>query len=198
MTAVPRRRPAKPKGPDLASLAEKFRKYRQLRNAESLAKSEHEKMRDEDFMPVLEKVGVAHGEHGQHQAIELPEPIDGFVRLVRRANVSRYINVDKAEELAQHRGFLEDIQSGTVSFTFTGTPAEAHKLAERLREQGAEEFAPIHESVAFDQDRLMAFHQQHRAPEAPRGKGAMRYITEAELDGLFEEDTRYSFFPEKS
>ena len=187
MTTVTRRTPRKKRGPDITELAAAFAEFRRLKNAETEAKRQHEKLRDDVLMPALVEYGEPHGEKGQHLAIPLPEPIDGLVRLVRRANTSTYIDVDKAEELATALGVLDEVQAGTVTFTYTGTPAEAEKVAKALRKAGVEEHAPVLEHVAFSQDRLYAFHQANRD-----------VITEQDIDDLLVTEVKYAFFPERS
>jgi hypothetical protein len=189
LTTVVRRKPSKtPRkaGLDITGIADTFRRFRELRTAADLAKQQHEKLRDEELMPALISYGQAHGEKGQHLAIDLPEEIDGFVRLVRRANTSRFIDVDKAETLAKAGKYLSEIQAGRVVFAFEGTPAEAKKVAKILKDAGVEDFAPIQTAEAFSQERLMAYHQKHRDK-----------LTEKQLDSLFVEETTYSFFPER-
>ena len=184
MTTITRRTK---KGPDVPALVTAFTEFRRLKRAEAESKKQHEALRDDVLMPALVKFGHDHGEHAQHLAIELPEPIDGLVRLVRRANTSTSIDVDAAEALAMSRGFLTDIQVGTVNFSFTGTPAQAKKVAAALRAAGAEEHAPVLGTVRFDQDRMYAYHQSHRDK-----------LTESDIDGLIVDHVTYSFFPEKS
>ena len=184
MTTITRRTK---KGPDVTALVTAFTEFRRLKRAETESKKQHETLRDDVLMPALVQFGQAHGEKGQHLAIELPEPVDGLVRLVRRANVSTSIDVDAAEALATDRGFLKDIQAGTVTFSFTGTPAQARKVATALRTAGVEEHAPVLEAVRFSQDRLYAFHQEHRDK-----------LTESDMDDLIVDEITYSFFPERS
>lgn len=190
MTSVPRRKPraaaSKPTF-DKAKIASTFARFRELRNAADLAKKEHEKLRDEELMPALIAYGQAHGEKGQHLSIPLDEEIDGFVRLVRRANTSRFIDVDKAEAMATAGKYLSDIQVGRVAFVFEGTPAEARKVVKQLKAAGMEDHGPIQSTDVFSQERLMAFHQKNR-----------ERLTEAQLDSLFVEETTYAFHPEKS
>lgn len=168
----------------LAPVFEAFSRFRELKKAEALAKQGHETLRDEKLMPALEKYGEAHGENGQHLAIPLPEPIDGFTRLVRRANTSTYINIDRAEALAEERGFLPHIQTTTVTVRVPAErlPAMAKLIASLEKLEGAEVFT----TTLFDQDRLYAYHQAHRDQ-----------LTEQEMDSLLDSDTRYSFHPEK-
>lgn len=194
MTTVQRRRPGARKGPDMDKIVKHFTRFRELKRAEKAAKEEHERLRDEELMPALIEYGQAHGEKGQHLAIELPEPVDGLTRLVRRANTSHYVDVDKAEEMAKKGGYLEDIQVGVVQFQFVGTPEEASVVRALLEKAKVEKYAPIQHAERFDQDRLMAFHQTHREPTR---KGDKKVLTEDQLDSLMVEETTYSFFPER-
>lgn len=194
MTTVQRRRPKATRGPDMTKIVSTFTRFRELKRAEKAAKEEYEALRDNELMPALIEYGQAHGDHGQHLAIELPEPVDGLVRLVRRANTSRYIDVDKAEALAEAGGFLEDVQVGEVAFRFTGTPEEARKVKALLEKAKVEQHGVLEYRERFDQDRMMAFHQAHRAPAK---KGDKRFLSEDMIDSLVVEETAYSFFPEK-
>lgn len=183
MTTVRRRKTARPQL-DMTRVVESFRAFRQAKNAEAQAKSTYEKLRDEALMPVVEQFGAAHGETGVHRAIELPEPIDGFVRLVRRANTSESFDIDAAEKLAADKGILEEVQ--TVSLRMDGIPATMlGKLRELIAGTGLEDFAPVLVDVRLDQDKVYAAHA--------RGQ-----VTAEELDGLIITETRYSFFPEKA
>lgn len=187
MTTVRRRSSAvskTTKGPDLGALVKSFTEFRRLKVAETAAKQQHEKLRDEELMPALVAHGQPHGEQGQHLALELPEPIDGFVRIVRRRNVSTSLDIDAAEALAEEKGVLQEVQTGSIRVD--GIPADKLAGLEKLIAQ-LEKVGTVDVKVELDQDKLFAVHQADR-----------ERITEAELDKLFVEDVRYSFVPEKS
>lgn len=186
MTTIKKRR-AKAPAPafDLQQVVERFTEFRRLKRAEAEAKSQHERIRDE-LMPLLEQHGRAHGETGAHQAIDLPEPVDGLVRLVRRANVSAYFDLDAAEALAEEKGILPEVQ--TVTLRMEGIPAtQLDALQKALKKAGLEDFAPVLIDVRVEQDKVYAAHA--RDPKV---------ITEADLDRLLVEETKFSFFPEKA
>jgi hypothetical protein len=185
VTTVKRRRKAADQV-DLAPVIASFKEFRQHKNAEAAAKRGYEQLRDKVLMPVLERFGQPWGETGAHRAIELPEEVDGFVRIVRRANTSREFDLDAAEKLCADKGVLEQVQ--TVNVRMTGIPAT--KLAElraALEEAGLEDFAPVLIDTKLEQDLVYALHQRDRD-----------LITAAELDELIVEETRYSFFPERA
>ena len=185
MTTV-RRKSKTAEALDLLALAKKFAAQRVAKNAAAENTKVANTLRDE-IMPVIARVGVAHGEKGQHLAIELLEPVDGCTRLVRRTNSSTFINVDRAEDLAMRNGYLEEIQHAGISVGFVGTPAEIRKVKAVLRKLGVLDLpnADIEEKEQFSQERLMAYHQRH--PEK---------LTEQLLDGLYDTDKTYSFNPE--
>lgn len=188
MTTVTRRKPraTTPTKTRLspAKLRELYAEHKRAKDAATAANAVAESTK-KTLMAELEANGVAHGEKGQHLAIALPEPVDGITTLVRRANKSTYINVDKAEALATEGGYLEHIQAGRVVLTFEGTPAEARALARKIRKAALVEEDQVSVDIAFSQERLMAYHQRHRD-----------VLTEDMLDGLYETDVRYSFNPE--
>lgn len=183
-TVKPRKKPASRRRTlDMALVVEAFTAFRAAKRQEAESKTKAEQLRD-TLMPVLEAHGQAHGETGAHQAIVLPEPVDGYVRLVRRANVSRLLDVDAAEKLCADKDVLGEVQ--TASLTLTGISTDD---LDRLRAlvPKLEKFGEVKLDVAFDQDKLYALHQRDRD-----------LITEAELDALIVEETRYSFHPERS
>lgn len=189
MTTI-QRRPKKtasaPAKVDIKALVEAFTAFRRAKNTEATSKKEAERLRDEDLMPALIKHGHVHGEQGKHLAIELPEPIDGFTRLVRRANTSRLLDVEAAETLLEKKGVLEQAQQATL--IVSGVPAEKLEEFRRAIEKAKlETFGSVAVDVQFSQERMMAYHQQNRDK-----------LTEKELDSLIIEETTYSFFPEKS
>lgn len=171
---------------DMEELKLLFAQQRDAKRAAAIETALANSLRDR-ITPIIERAGVAHGDKGQHLAIELPEPIDGCTRLVRRANSSTFINVDRAENLATRGKYLEEIQSGSLSLTFEGTPAEVRKVKAVLRKMGAldVEGTVVNESQTFSQARLMAYHQRH--PDV---------LTEKLLDGLYDTTTTHSFNPE--
>lgn len=183
MTTVRKRQP-RAGGPDVTKLATSFKDFRKLKNIEATAKKEHEALRDQLFMPDLEKHGRPHGENGAHRAIDLPEPVDGYVRLVRRANISSQLDLDAAEKLCADRGVLDEVQSTTITVTGISN-ADLAALQTVLRK--LEKIGTVEQRTDFDQDKLYALHQRDR-----------ELITEQELDDLLVEDVRYSFHPEKS
>lgn len=188
MTVVKRRSSASKKKPTLnmALVIEGFRGFRAAKNTEATAKATAEELRDK-LLPVVETFGVAHGEHGQHQAIELPEPVDGYVRLVRRKNVSQFFDLDAAERLAADKGVLEDVQTTSITLTFAGTAAEAHELMRVLKHNDVESMgAAIVADVRVEQEKVYALHQ--RQPKV---------ITAGDLDKLLVDDVKFSFHPEK-
>lgn len=188
MTTVKRRPRAatKPKL-DVPKLVQTFAEFRRLKVAESTAKSQHEKLRDSELMPALEAYGRAHGETGAHLAIDLPEPVDGFVRLVRRANVSRLFDIEAAEKLAADKGVLDEVQQTTFTLTVRAEDAAAVRKAITALQSGSKVGdLELAERTELVQDALYALHQRDRD-----------LITEAELDALIVEDVKYAFFPEK-
>lgn len=214
MTAVKRRSASSPpsakttrkKQLDLAALAETFRKFRTLKTTEAEAKKQHEELRDEELVPALVEFGEAHGDRGQHLAIELPEEIDGFVRLVRRANQTTLLDLDAAEALMTDKGILTDVQTGAIAIT--GIPADVmDELVEAitvLLKDTEVVDATLASRVAFDQDKMMAYHQAHRDEDAAKQTAKARgkrkpgpLLTETEVDKLFVTETSYSFWPEK-
>jgi hypothetical protein len=180
-----------PEALDLALVAQKFEDHRKAKNLAAKCAATADMIRDQ-ITPMIEKFGVPWGEKGQHKAIELGKPIDGCTALVRRANKSTFINVDRAEELAESKGFLEDIQVSAISFGFTGTPAEIRKVKAVLKKMGVLDLegAQVSEATQFSQERLMAYHQRSK------GGPAAKALTEKDLDSLYDEDIRYSFNPE--
>lgn len=194
--STPRKRPQSRKKPqlDMAAVVKAFTEFRQAKNAEVAAKAIHERLRDSALMPAVVAFGRAHGEKGQHLAIDLPEEIDGFTRLVRRTKATPMLNIDRAEKLAEERGFLPEVQVTTV--TITGVPGEkAAEVAALLEKAGLGEYGLVQVDTSFSQDRLYAFHQKHREPAK---KGDKRYLTEEEMDSFIDTDVSYAFHPEKS
>lgn len=189
MTTVSRRSrrrsaPEKPKI-DIQALVKSFTQFRAAKRAEADAKSTYEKIRDNDLMPALVAYGEAHGEKGQHLAIDLPEEVDGFVRLVRRANTSHLLDVDKAEEMLAKKGILAECQTLSVVIPdIPGTMLE--ELETALKKAKLERFGVVQVAQRFSQDAMMAYHQKNREE-----------LTEEEIDSLIVEETTYSFFPEK-
>ena len=190
MTAVPRRRPAKrgaaakPKL-SLDALVESFTAFRAAKTQEAEAKKTAEQLRDETLMPALIEYGEAHGEKGVHLAIELPEPVDGYVRLVRRANTSRLLDVDAAEALLKGKGVLEECQITTVVIHVPTSQRDALETA--LSKVKVDKLGgSLVSETRFSQDAMYAYHQTHRDD-----------LTETEIDGLIVEETSYSFFPER-
>lgn len=185
MTTVKKKRKAAA-APDLGDLVAKFVKFRANKDLEAAAKKAHEKLRDEELMPALVQFGQPHGEKNVHLAIELPHPVAGFRRLVRRANTTRLLDIDAAEALLRSKGLLQEVQ--TITITVTGLPGNSLVQAEEFaREFGGMDEVTVKVDVRFDQDKLYALHQ--------RDRGA---LTEAELDGLIVSNTTYAFFPEKA
>lgn len=205
-TVVRRPKKAAPtKAPEvpITELVEAFSAFRAAKNAEAAGKKKAEDLRDETLLPALVKHGVAHGEKGVHLAIELPEPVDGFVRIVRRANTSRFLDVDKAEKLLADKGVLEECQTIQVSIAGIGG-TQLKKLKKLLEDSGLGELGDINIAVGFDQDRMMAYHQLHRddetAKETAKNVGARKprpTLTAEELDALIVTETSYAFFPER-
>ncbi len=184
MTTVRRRSSGAATPLDLKKVVRDFADFREAKRAESAAKRVHESLRDRALMPLLERYGKPHGEKGAHLAIELPEEIDGFVRLVRRTNNREAFDVDAAEVLVEEKGILRECQ--TVSVRMDGIPGN---LLEALRtaidEADLERFAPVLVDVRLDQDKVYAAHA--------RGQ-----VTAEELDKLIINEPIYSFFPEKA
>lgn len=209
MTRVPRRTTA-PKTPsktkfDPQSVVKTFAEFRRLKTVEALAKVAHEKLRDDKLMPDLLKFGEPYGEKGQHLAIELPEEIDGFVRLVRRANVSRLLDIDAAEALLKKKGVLEECQTGTI--TIRDIPgAIIDDVVDAIAKLKLEKRGLLPTlDVAFSQDAMYAVYQRQRqelqeridAGERITATEKKKYLTEDELDALVEETVTYSLNPEK-
>lgn len=202
MTKVPRRTAA-----PAVKILKAFADFREAKNLEATAKATHEKLRDDVLMPALKAAGKAHGEKGQHLAIDLPEPIDGFVRLVRRTNESRAIDVDAAEAMLKKKGVLDQCQLSTITISgVTGDIVDEllETLAKLKLEQKYGVLPTCH--TTFSQEAMYAIYQRQRqeleALEAAGKKIGVRerskYITEAELDGLIVTETTYSFHPEKT
>lgn len=191
MTAVSRRSrrqaepPAKKPKIDLQALVKSFTDFRAAKRAESAAKTTYEKIRDNDLMPALIAYGEAHGDKGQHLAIELPEEVDGFVRLVRRANTSNLLDIDKAEKLLEEKGILAECQ--TISVVIPDIPGTMlEELEAALKKAKLDRFGVVQVAQRFSQDAMMAYHQKNREK-----------LTEEELDSLIVTETTYSFWPEK-
>lgn len=205
MTAVPRRKPVKKKF-DMARFVQTFTDWNSERQREKDAKAEHERLRDELLMPALIEAGAAHGEKGQHLAIELPEQVGEYVRVVRRANTSTYLNIDAAEKLLKKKDVLPECQ--VVSVSITGIPAtqllELEAALAKLQLEKKFQVLPDIQT-SFSQERMYALHQRHRQElEEREARGERitaterkKYLTAEELDGLIESTTNYSFFPEK-
>lgn len=169
---------------DMGKVVRDFADFRKAKNAESVAKTVHERLRDRALMPLLERFGKPHGEHGQHLAIELPEDVDGFVRLVRRTNMREEFDLDAAEVLVESKGILRECQ--TVSVRMDGIPAtELEKLRKAIEAAGLEQYAPVLVDVRLDQDKVYAAH-------------ARKLIDADELDKLIVSTPTYSFFPERA
>lgn len=201
MTKVPRRSTA-----TAPKIVTAFRDFRAAKNAEADAKAKHERLRDEVLMPALKAAGKAHGERGQHLAIDLPEAIDGFVRLVRRANESRAIDIDAAEKLLKKKGVLEKCQLASVSITGITADQLDELLADLAKLKIERKYGVVPMShTAFSQEAMYAIYQRQRQELQEReDKGdritaieRRKYLTEEELDGLIVTDTTYSFHPEK-
>lgn len=191
MTAVSRRSrrssPGESKPPkiDIQAIVKSFAEFRAAKRAETAAKTKYESLRDNELMPALVAYGEAHGDKGQHLAIDLPEEVDGFVRIVRRANTSRLLDLDKAEELMTEKGILAECQ--TVSVVIPDIPGTMlAELDAALKKAKLERFGVVQVAQRFSQDAMMAYHQKNRDE-----------LTEEEIDSLIVEETTYSFFPEK-
>lgn len=194
--STPRSKPQSRKKPklDMDGITKAFTVFRQAKNAEITAKAVHERLRDTALMPAVAAFGHTYGDKGQHLAIDLPEEIDGFTRLVRRTKSSQFLNIDRAEALAAERGFLPQVQVTTV--TITGVPAEKEgELLTLLEAADLGRFGLVQVRTAFDQERLYAFHQTHREPTT---LGDAQYLTEGDMDSLLDTDVSYAFHPEKS
>lgn len=193
---------------ELNKIVRAFTAFRKQKNAEAAAKAAHEELRDRQLMPALVEYGRAHGEKGQHLAIDLPDEIDGFTRLVRRANTSTYVDVTAAEKLLKKKGVLEDAQ--VVSVMITGIPAtRSEELLEAIEKLKLEKKFGVLPQVetSFSQEALYALHQRHRAEiqqlEEEAGKplgvrAKSKYLLETDIDGLLVSETNYSFHPERS
>jgi hypothetical protein len=185
VTTVKRRKPTSKV--DLAHLASIFAEHRRAKAAATAATAVANAKRDE-ITPIIEKFGTPHGDKGQHKVIELPEPVDGCTKLVRRANKSTFINVDRAEAMAQKGKFLEQIQEGRVTLMFAGDPRTARQVLKQIKDSGLLEVdgVKVGADQQFSQERLLAFHQRHRDTK----------LTEKMLDSLYDTDITYSFNPE--
>lgn len=211
MTTV-RRRATAAKTPtkkkfDPAEIAATFTEFRRLKTAEAVAKEGHEKLRDEKLMPALIQFGEAWGEKGQHLAIELPEPIDGFTRIVRRTNVSRVLDIDAAEALLEKKGVLAEAQVATIRIdNIPGTVIdEVMEALAKIKLEKNFGLLPALD-ISFSQDGMYAIYQRQRqelqeridAGERVSAAEKKKYLTEEELDALIEETETYSLNPEKS
>ena len=187
MTVVSRRGGASKKPAlNMKLVIESFTKFRTAKNDEVAAKATHESLRD-TLLPLVEAFGTAHGEHGQHQSIELPEAVDGFVRIVRRANVSELFDLDLGEKLAVKSGVLEDVQTTSITVTFAGTAAEAKLVMDAIETAKIEAMgATVTANVKVEQDKFYALHQRNRD-----------LITAADLESCIVREIKHSFFPER-
>lgn len=181
--------PASPTKLDLAALIESFVAFRAAKDSESVAKTTHETLRDRVLMPAITTFGHTWGDQEQHQAIEFPAPVAGFIRLVRRANVSRSFNVEAARALVKRLKIEEEVSRTQVTLTWEGSPQAGEALAAKIRKAAGlsddDETLTVHTDVS--QDLLWAYHLKNKTR-----------VTEKHLDGLIIEDTRYSFVPEKA
>lgn len=186
MTVVKRRKGVKQPVLDMKLVIDGFKAFRAARTTEATAKTTAEQLRDQ-LMPLLETFGQAHGETGVHRALDLPEPIDGFVRIVRRSNTSQYFDIDAAQALCAKKKVLDDVQTTTITLSFSGTAAEAQRVMDAVEDAGLEKMGCTVDAVVYlEQDKVYALHQ--KSPEV---------ITEADLDSLLVDDVKYSFVPEK-
>lgn len=184
-----------------------FTAFRKAKNAAADATKTADELKVETLLPALVEYGRAHGEKGQHLAIELPEAVDGFGVLVRRANVSRLLDIDKAEKMAEEKGVLPQVQLGVIGIRLPATelPGLLRAIKAVVKEKELGKIADVQSQAMFSQDALMAYHQQHRdeetAKETAKKAGKRKpgpVISEAEIDALIVEETTYSFHPEKA
>lgn len=190
MTAVSRRSRRSSSGEtkakiDIQAIVKSFTEFRAAKRAETAAKNKYESLRDNELMPALVAYGQAHGDKGQHLAIDLPEEVDGFVRIVRRSNTSNLLDLDKAEKLLTEKGILAECQ--VISVVIPDIPGTMlAELEAALKKAKLERFGVVQVAQRFSQDAMMAYHQKNRDE-----------LTEDELDSLIVSETTYSFFPEK-
>jgi hypothetical protein len=199
MTTVPRRTKT-------SKLVEAFRTFRDAKNLAETNVAIANRLRDEVIMPGLKATGTAHGEQGQHLAIDLPEPIDGFTRLVRRANKSRAVDIDAAEKMLKKKGVFEQTQSASVTITGITADRLEELLTDLAKLKLEKKYGVLPQSqTSFSQELMYAVYQRQRQELQEReDKGEKlgvrernKYISEADLDALIVTDTTYSFHPEK-
>lgn len=172
MTTVIRRRTGKTEKPKLtprvkSKIANAFMDNRKLKADAAEATKAADKLRDNDLLPDIEAYGEPYGDQGQHRAIVLDDEVDGYNAVVRQRNVSRGVDVDKAEALAERKGVLPQVQTCTLSLT--DIPGERYDaLLKALETAGLEAFGDVVVRREFSQDRLYAYHQQHRDVITPR------------------------------
>lgn len=195
MTKVPRRSSGAPAAITEAStkakrladeivVIEAFRKNRALKATEAEAKKEHEKLRDDVILPGVKALGAPHGEKSQHLAIALDQPIGGKTHIVRRANKSTWLNVDRTDALVAELGIEKDVCQSTITVTYTGGIAYVEMLRRKLAADG--DLAPFIEvSTKVDQEMLYAYQQTHRDK-----------MPDKVLDGLFDTDVKYTLVAE--
>ncbi len=192
------------KAADVRRISKHFVNFRKQKNLAAAATTEAERLRDKELMPALVEYGTAHGEKGVHLAIDLPEPVDGFVRIVRRSNTSTFVDVDAAEKMLKRKGVLQEAQMTTVVITVPATDSE--ELLTSLEKLKLEKkFGTLPQvETSFSQEAMYALHQRHRAEIEERTKAGekigvralSKYLLEDDIDGLLKSETRYSFNPE--
>ena len=61
------------------------------------------------LMGILEKYGSSYGPEGQHLTIQFPEPIRGYIRMVRQARISTSVDEVEAEAIARRAGIYDQL-----------------------------------------------------------------------------------------
>lgn len=92
----------------LSTYLEESRDYILLREQ----KSQLEKLESglkKSLMTLLEKYGSSYGPEGQHLTIQFPEPIRGYVRMVRQARISTSVDEVEAEAIARRAGIYDQL-----------------------------------------------------------------------------------------
>lgn len=190
MTTVIRRRTAKVETPKTTSrirskVATAFAENRRLKAESAEAAKAANLLRDDDLLPVIAKFGEPFGENGQHLVIVLDNDVDGYNAVVRQRNVSRKVDLDKAEALANRKGVLPQVQ--TCSLSIDGIPGERYDdLIKALAAAGLDTFGDAIVKRDIDENRFYAYQQRHRD-----------VITDRDIDKLFVETESFSLVARK-
>lgn len=177
MATVQRRR--QPAG-EAERIKERFAEFRRLKREEADAKKGHEKIRDNDLLPYVQKHGTVDPETGS-QVVQLAEAVDGFSALQRQRRASPMFLIDKATALAKRKKILAQ-----VSLVGLVIPAEHEDaVRELLEELEIIDDCEITEP-RLSQARFLAYHQENRTK-----------LTVADVDSCKDIDVTWAFVPLK-